>query len=493
MKSKLYTLTWLLTCGLLISSCDNALDSNLPEEYASVVHFKGVEDEPETEMKLLLTGEDVIYEFEVGKGGNEPAAEANVDIKVMTEEELNTYNKEWNTDYILLPSEYYSFSETSLKFTSEENLKKVQITFKGATLQELADDGKQYVIPMTLSGINTLVHQGLHQSILKLNITVPTVSIEMQDMQKIEKSINDTESDKKVDLPVMAIVDLNENKWTFNATFVKERTALQQLVDEYKSSHTEASEYELMPEENYILPDFLTFENSLLSDAMITVDANGINEEKNYLLPVKLDKCEGRPFNVDDKVFYIHLYVKDQLPSIDLTADMMRNSTRNEPGLASWGEPVRLLEHMFDDDATTYWQSEWTVYTTPGDERKPHDPKYGLYLDIELNTPITYFAFDYQVNKISDLHAAEEIELYFCNSINDLTQDIQPEVTISASETPDNMGDWFYSKNYSKSDKSSFKYVRISCIKNHEGKDLRQKLNSSVSFAELRIYGLEQK
>lgn len=489
MKIKLYTFAWLLACGSIITSCDKALDGNLPEDYASVVHFKGVEDEPETEMKILLTGEDVVYEIELGKGGNNPKAEASVELKVMTEEELKTYNEEWNTNYSLLPDEYYSFSETSIKFSPEENVKKVQILFKGDVIKNLANDETQYVIPINLASEDNRIHQGLNQSILKLEITVPTIKIDMPEQQSIEKSLYDSDEDKKIDIPVTAIVNLQENKWNFNATIVNETEELQELVDEYKTTHPEASEYELMPAENYSLPEKLSFNNSLLSDGTISINAKGISEEKNYVLPVKLKECIEKPFNVDDKVFYIHLYVKDKLPQIEVTPEMMENSTRNEPGRADWGEATRLIEHMFDDNKETYWQSEWTVYTTNGDNRKPHDPKFGLYLDIELKEPIKHFAFDYQVNSNNTLHTAEEIVLYFCNSKEELTNDSQPNASVNGAETPNNKGEWFKSKNFSKSDGTTFKYIRISCIKNLEGRDLKQKLNSSVSFAELRIYG----
>lgn len=471
MKSKLYKLTWLLTCGLLISSCDNALDSNLPEEYASVVHFKGVEDEPETEMKLLLTGEDVIYEFEVGKGGNEPAAEANVDIKVMTEEELAAYNKEWNTDYILLPSEFYSFSETSLKFTSQENLKKVQITFKGATLQELADDGKQYVIPMTLSGVNTLVHEGLHQSILKLKISIPTINIDMPEIQNIEKSLYDNESDKKIEIPLTSIIDLNENKWTFNAILVNNRTILQQLVDEYKSLHTESYGYELIPEVNYTLPEYLIFDKSLLSTAIIKIDANGIEEEKNYLLPIKLEKCEGKPFNVDNKVFYIHLYIKDQLPQITITPEMMVNSFPTEDNEIGFN-----LSNLFDNNGGTFWKSKWSEGAS-----SQKDNKYGVWLDIKLEKSINYFAFKYQTQASWIASNPKVIHIYAYNTID------QTFLIKELNNLPKNGNSWYTTENITLNE--TYSNFRICIMEDQNGKKQQPNVNGWVGFSELEIYG----
>lgn len=492
MKIKLYTFAWLIACGCIITSCDNALDGNLPEDYASVVHFKGIEDEPETEMKILLTGEDAVYEIELGKGGNNPKAEANVELKIMTEEELKAYNEEWNTDYSLLPAEYYSFSETSIKFASDESAKKIQITFKSDILEKLSNSNIQYVIPIYLVSESNRIHQGLNQSILKLNITVPTIKIDMPEFQSIEKSLYDSEEDKKINIPVTAIIDLQENKWNFNATFVRDTEKLQQLVDEYKANHPEASGYELMPTINYSIPEMLSFNNSLLSDATISIDANSISEEKNYILPIMLDKCVGKPFKTDSKVFYIHLYMKDKLPEIEVTPDMMVNSFPAEVKEGSYG-----LANLFDNNYNTFWKSRWQ---RSGDETIPDDnndgyaqelkdPKYGIWLDIKFNTPISYFAFDYQTQTQYEKCNPKTIKLYFYNE-EKIPDDAQAMFTIdknlplgSKTETA-----WYNSVNFDLGGKYS--NVRISIVESHE-KWLTSHVGGWTGMSELRIYGKE--
>lgn len=455
MKFKLYTFAWLLACGSIITSCDNALDGNFPEDYASVVHFKGVEDEPETEMKILLTGEDVVYEIELGKGGNNPKAEANVELKVMTEEELKTYNEEWNTNYSLLPSEYYSFSETSIKFGPEENVKKVQILFKGDVIKNLANDETQYVIPINLVSEDNRIHQGLNQSILKLEITVPTIKIDMPELQIFEKSLYDSEEDKKIDIPVTAIVDLLENKWNFNATIVNETEELQELVDEYKTTHPEASEYELMPAENYSLPEKLSFDNSLLSDGIISIDANGILEEKNYILPVKLKECIEKPFNVDDKVFYIHLYVKDKLSELEI--DENNILTTSFPYETT--EPDRSPSSLFDKKEGTLWKSRWS-----GNGATIKDPKYGVWLDINLEKGIRYFSLEYLTQNNYVRCNPKVIELYAYN--DNLGQDVKAFARLE--NLPEKEFTLYSSKNFDLG--ANYSKIRIAIVESQEKK-----------------------
>lgn len=469
MKSNLFIFSCLLTCSSIMISCDKALEDNLPSDYASVVHFKGVEDQPETEVKLLLTGEDEIYEFEIGKGGNDPKAEASVDIKVMTDEEMTNYNNEWNTDYHILPSKYYSFSETSLKFSSEENIKKVQIIFNGVSLQELVNDDTKYVIPITLSGIDTRVHQGLHQSILKVNISVPTITLDMPEEQKIEVSINDEEADKVKNVSINAFVDLNDNKWSFSAILIDNAEVMNQLINDYKESHSGTSSYELLPASCYQLPTLNFTEGTLVTDGTIRIDVTKVNEEKNYILPIKLDKCEGRPFNLDDDVFYIHVYVRAGLPNLEI--DENNILTTSFPSLVNYP-----LSNMFDGDSYTYWESDWA-------KKDQKSEKYGVWLDINLQRSCNSLCFEYTTHSDSPITTTPKvIHIYVYN--DELDEEIEPVMILS--DLPNAANKLYVSQNYISED--SFNKVKIAIVETYE-RPQKPGSNGWTGFAELKLYG----
>lgn len=134
---------------------------------------------------------------------------------------------------------------------------------------------------------------------------------------------------------------------------------------------------------------------------------------------------------------------------------------------------------------------EWTVNTGAGNQRKPHHPKFGLWIDIELEKPLTVFSFDYRTAN-SNLQVPTEIEIYVYNSTDELDA-LTPIAILKKTEDklPTDKDLWYKSRPYTTSGDTSFKRIRIAVIRNGENKDLREKVNGSMALSELKIYGME--
>lgn len=469
----LYVMALTLGGCMALASCDEALEEgSFPTDYASVAHFVGTEDEPETPLTLLRTGEDVKYSLVMGRGGNDLNAGGSAELKVMTEEELAAYNTEKSSDYVLLPADFYTLSKTELTFLPGASRDTVTVTFKADYLDDIQQ--ASYVLPFYLNGTGgTTVHEGLDRCILILSVDVPTITLEIPDIQTVEKTTYD--ADRTASLPLTGYIDLSENKWAFEATFESDRTVLQQYVDEYNS--TNSVNYTLLPTEMYTLPSFSFAAGQVLVTGTLNVDVTSVDEESHYLLPVVLKECVGQPFDVDKTIRYVHVYVKDQLPEIELTETMLEGSFPYETS-----DPYSCVySNMWDDDASTFWESSWSV----GASRK--DPKYGVWLDISLSTPISVLAFEYQTQDRFIVCNPKIISIYAYND-EVISSDAQAIKTITLDDSYSPAGVWYSSENLQLG--GTFGKIRIAIEEIFErrfavvGGDV-----GWAGIAELRIYG----
>lgn len=480
MKKNIYILSLLFGSVFGLMSCDKAMEDNFPSDFASVLHFCIQEGEHEIDVKLLNTGDAGKYNFAIGKSGNTPSAAAEGVISTFSEEELNTYNDDHSTRYVILPDKYYTLSATQLSFNEKENNKTVDVTFETSRMHsELNMDNIQYVLPLRLGTQSVAsVNEELNILILKPIVSTPTVTLELPEYQKFSMNVTIPEINSETIL-MPFYIDLSENKWDFSVEVETDEESLQSIVDEYNRTHSEVT-YQLLPIANHNLPSTITFvPGDIMLTRELTINRNDLTEG-DYLLPIKLSRCVGQPFDVNTDIKYIHLSLNNELPEIELTVAMLHPASENI------GEE-RPAANMIDNLANTYWQNAWQYSSN---SVRPNDSKYGLWLDIELNEAIETFAFAYQTPSNNNyLGLPKEFDIYVGNSLADMTPGLQPIATLTAEKDglPSNQAVWFESDNIRSN--VPFKYIRFAFRKSMEGKDLTQKAPGSIWLAELKIYG----
>lgn len=162
MKKNIYIGMLLATLTLLFA-CDEAMDSNFPDEYATVLYFQE-SGEIDVDVTNTEVG-NVIYHLKICKGGNRPGGTTTAWIEVMNQEQLSNYSD----NYTLLPAEYYSL-ENQLDFHSDDTYKQSEVLVKTSQISDLVEDGKKYVLPLQLTSEKCSVNPDNAQIFLRFNI-----------------------------------------------------------------------------------------------------------------------------------------------------------------------------------------------------------------------------------------------------------------------------------------------------------------------------------
>ena len=163
MKRNILYIGMLLAALIVFSACDEAMESNLPAEYATVLYFQG-SGEVDVDMTNLEEGE-VTYRLIICKGGNQLGGTASARIEVMNQEQLSDYND----SYTLLPVECYSL-ESQLDFQTNDIYKQSEVLVKTSRIMSLIESDKEYVLPLQLTSEKCLVNPDNDQIFLKFNI-----------------------------------------------------------------------------------------------------------------------------------------------------------------------------------------------------------------------------------------------------------------------------------------------------------------------------------
>ena len=303
--------------------------------------------------------------------------EGEVTLSAFTEEELNAHNSLYGTSYMSIPEDYIVMP-ASVDFDDSDLSKDVKITFK-KEVGEL-DEDKEYVW-----GIRVYVDGfPVSEIFMKPRIATPVVTMESKEYKHI--LILD-QGEKKASYGFNLSLDVI-NQWEFTVEFEENETALKAAVDKYNAD--KGTSYTLLPKGNCVLSssEFTQEDNEKLVTA--TLSGDGLTLDKDYLHPIIQIGCGNSPFEVKEKITYVHVIMETKvesisdLRSINLEANMLKASATDG------GNNVgNLLAY------NNYWQSIWSPNGGKNDPKI--DPVYGVYLDIDFsNKPLSQaFSFNY--------------------------------------------------------------------------------------------------
>lgn len=477
----------LLTAGLLFhAACTDEVTYD-QEQYKSVVHLK---ESGVVNIDFYNIGQDVSFETCITKGGTDPSVAGDVSLVEFTEEELETYNQGYGSDFKLLPEGYYTMPD-KVSFEANQEATNIKIVLK-ANIGEL-DDDISYILPIRLESENHNVYSFKNSLLLHPKVITPTVSLDAIGVQTITMYDYPTAAEEMIYETGLTLDFFNE--WEFNVKLVNDWNKLDELVRAYNEANS--TDYETLPANNYTMPSTIVFgsdESSKLLSVQLRKDK--LDGTKEYLLPVVLNEIEGVPFDISDQTLYIRLRLTKELPR--LVFDKELASTNNtSPWTTSEGASA-----AFDGNVSTYWQNQWQAweeYIEP-----VNDPIYGFYLDVDLaSTNIklnTLLNFIVKVRGWYRTTLPYTVRLYGGTSKDDL-QPISEELPIRLVEKPEKQTVFENPTAMDISDKSGITYLRFAILEaiNKDANkivDLRQKeINGtwnwqSVCITELEYYGL---
>lgn len=472
---KLYLMSILMGAALAVASCNDEVELS-SHEFDTVVTFK---QEEIISFNFYNVNRDVTQTISINKGGYVSGMEPTITLEPYTIEELKEYNESNSTNYILMPAEYYTLSETSYKFGASENFKAIDVTFKGS-FAYLASQGGEYILPICLKTDMGMVNKSKSVVYLKPNLTTPTISTNDAEINNVRCDLYD-ESPKQFSFEYDFYLDAT-NEWDFTLKFETDTEILQDAVETFNTANN--VNYNLLPDNLYTLPSSLAFVSGE-NDKTLTVSLDATNlDEGDYLLPIVPKEIEGANFKYPSPMF-IHVFVYNsngKLEKIDLSGRVTASSTHISEG---------VIENLWDNNVNTKWHSIWNSSAV-------FDSKYGVYLDINLNDhPLnSQMKFGYTTRGNDNNNVPYMIQIYAGTSVDDLRL-VQELDNDQGAKLPQEKATPYESEIFSLG--NTAKLIRISFCKTYDytygwGKeDLREGIRGSrtpsVCISELELYG----
>lgn len=347
--------TYIALFGLLILgySCETYEDL-IPGEYDKILSLKNV---GEQNITLYETGEDGKYELTVLKGGNNPTASAQAEIKIMSDMELEIYSQTVGKQYNLIPSNLYELKDPNVQFDPSEKYLQREITLKTNGINELLKENgsANYVLPVLLTSTTDSINAEKELLILKPQVVVPVVSY-FTDNVTLNVQGDEAVYEFYLELPFTSL-------WDFEATIEVDESAL-------PAGST------LIPSSQYSIENdgVVTFEkgNQMSNPLKITVkNTNAFGS--GYALPFKITNVTMSGFTTPETNFILYAAYN----RIPLNVDMLSTNAQevNEGPIAN----------LIDDNPATFFHSAWSFAVAD-----PH------YFQVDLKNEITKYRFDYQ-------------------------------------------------------------------------------------------------
>lgn len=432
---------FLISILLLINTSCMQYDDLYLEEYHKILSIKT--DNPIQDVTLYSTGEDAQYSFTVLKGGTNPELPSEASLSVLTEQELEAYNKDNNLSFSLLPSNCFSFSNKVIQFSKEsDRYQTVKVILKTELIKDYLNSNsnkREYVIPIILRGATAgdVVNPDLNILILRPEVVTPSIAFDNPKSMSAFCGKLGT----NIEIPIVMPI---ENKWDFSCT-----------VDLDNSVHSEKN---ILPSSLYQLENdgkvtFIPGTNK----AILRVKLNPLaNIEDEFILPLKIVSSTNANFHIDDQPFIVRLSNKMNITS----AMLYTNAPEQYEG---------SLAYLLDNDVSTYFHSAWSVVIN-----EKH------YIQVTLPTTITQFKFSYTnrqsnaATAVSKLFVSESTDGYTFTEIKTFMGDVDglPYTTPAG-----------VYKSPVLNIKENTKYLRFTCLESTSGSDF-------FVWSEFALWGL---
>ena len=363
-------------------SCADHRSDNM-EEFQTMVYFRNGGEQTIT---LFRTGENGSYEIPVCKSGRNLEGVTSAIVMPFTETQLAIYNTKNETDYALIPTSCFKFTDKAgkaladqskvlLDFSSTDTYQVVYLDINTVAISALqeADPDHDYVLGVQLFSPDQVSDQ-INLLLLKPAIDIPVVSFISSGEEKYTYT---TSSESKNVYKNSVSLNIDKNKWDFNCGISVNDQA---WLDDYNLKNGKS--YTLLPAEAYALStsEVAFAKGDLEVPFSITIDRTYLSPLTEFALPITLSSCSKAEFSIDGKKKDYILNVRLDPDQITVTADMISVSSQQS---GDGGGAAALI----DDDTSTYWH---TVYSTHNG-----DPVYGEYVDIALKTPLKAIVFKY--------------------------------------------------------------------------------------------------
>lgn len=391
MKKMIYLL---LLVGNLIAlgACEGSeyeLKNTIPEECHKILYLK---NSGKQQITLFNTGQINHYTFSVIKAGSEPDLEAGVDIKLLTQEEVDShYSNLDGVNYKIIGEQTYSLEATHLDFATVDRYKEITVSLDPQKISENMenDPSAVWVLPLKIASQTDSVNVNMNELFLQLEVR--DASVGFNESGTGEKEIEYGRIESSINYNATFKLDIT-NQWNIACGF---EAADQAYVDEYNNRNR--TSYELLPEGSYAFAETLELPASV-SEAVLRITVNGDklkelakqNRSGEFILPVRIKSVSMFEVSATNNVYVVTIRVTPKLDRTDWTvtaSSQELNGSNSDKGEG----PVK---YMLDGDPNTFWENQWKAEPAP----KPTLP-YTLIIDTKKEH--TFFKFFMQQRRIN--------------------------------------------------------------------------------------------
>lgn len=398
---------------LMAASCSNSEDEFTDissEEYQTTHNILYVKDYGKQEMNMNTVEADPVYSIHVFKAGIDTSLPAHLKLAVLSQKELNdSYGLLDKTEYKIIPDNMYSKLESEINLLPQETSKKIDITFKPALIYQLMEENKdtQYVLPIRLSSEQDSVDILKNDVMLVLDVKQPKITFKSNE-------IKSTMVYKQLEVNIEANLQNTQAKWNFSCQLSDGESGNAQLVEEYNKVHN--TNYLPMPSSAYTMPD-LTFKKGMIgTNLKMNISRTPLESDKNYLLPLKMERTSLEGFQVDENVCFVIVenpkYIIEDCDRSKWEVLFCNSDHKNSPG--GGGGDGGGAGKLFDNDIYTFWHCN---YAGPNDDNQIPQKFEGSRdlphtIIVDMKEPIVVYSLGWAQRQYSDFQDPKKIEYY---------------------------------------------------------------------------------
>ena len=363
----------------LLCGCSEK-DNLFPDSYKKVFAFK---DNSTIHLSMNTTQEAVVDSLLILRGGGDPESSSTLHMRVMTKAEVC---EKWGyaADEIeVIPENSYKFvNGADLSLGKDDAYTYTVVSFNPEAIYEAMQSNTKatYVLPVELTSSTDTINSDLSHVLFTLNVQRPKLQWGngSNDLQITYQSL-----DAKIPLE---ITQSEYNNVDISCILDDSQSA--SLVKAY--NEVQGTDYSVLPAAAYTLDKTVTVKKDSMSAAAdLKLSRTGLEEDKTYLLPLKITNLSSVNMQKTDEVCYL----KVTAPSV-CYEDMDRSKWK----IALCNADDRRLKFqcvkMLDGDAATYWNTPWHFQTAV--DYKGDDFRYdGITYSSGSNYDVTYYySFD---------------------------------------------------------------------------------------------------
>lgn len=331
---------------LLLGACDESkyeLDNLVPEQYHKVLYVK---NSGKQQVTLYDTGEDYKYTFSILKSGSDPSLTANVDIHVLTQEELDTkYSTPEAVNYKLIGTDCYSIEATHLDFSANDRYKPVNVLLNPENIKTAiaTNPSAVWVLPLQVMSESDSINSEKDELFLQITgVITPSFGFVSSAVSVKEYSYG-TGVSAKVSLGLDT-----ENSWDIDCKF--------EVDDAYRIAYNTKNKtiFRTLPAGTYSFPEDMTLSaGTTTTELGVTIKADQL-EPGDYMLPIHIKSVSLFGISADKAVYPLAIRILGpQLVRTDWTIEANTQESNGE------GAGNGVAKCALDGNLSTYWHSSW--------------------------------------------------------------------------------------------------------------------------------------